>query len=333
MCHSTQFNYARIEGDSFDFDPSFEFISPYIQSADLALGNLETTLAGNAVPYSGYPQFNTPDAYAFAVKNAGFDCIITANNHSNDTGEKGILRTIRVLDSLGLSHTGSFTAPKDRDSIRILDVKGVKVGIVAYTYSTNGLPLTDGKPWLVNPCDTVLIGQDIAKGRAAGAELMIIFYHFGDEYQRTPNAYQKSFVQYAIDQGADIVFGSHPHVLQPVAFYKGERSRVDSVFVAWSMGNFISNQQDEYTDEGVVVQLHCSKHLRTGRISIDSVTTIPTWVYKGKSAERKIHTIIPVTDSSFSAAPEWMRNAYKGELEKAYLHTNEILKRPVLLSD
>lgn len=333
MCHSTQYNYARIEGDSFDFDPAYAYVQQYLTEADLLLGNLETTLAGPGKPYSGYPQFNTPDAYATALRNAGFDCIVTANNHSNDTGEKGILRTIQVLDSLGLAHTGTYTSAADRDSVRILEVQGVRIGILAYSYSTNGLPLTEGKPWLVNLCDTALIARDLQRGRQLGAELMLVVYHFGDEYQRLPNAYQKDLVQFAINHGADIVLGSHPHVLQPTAFYPGKGSTVDSVFVAWSMGNFISNQQDEYTDEGVIIRLRLMKDLRTGKINVVETAHVPTWVYKGKLPDRKQHTVFPVTDTTFSNIPAFILDNYRSELEKALRHSTDILYRPVPLSE
>ena len=331
MCHSNQFNNARIQGDSFDFTGSFTYVQPILSGVDFMLGNLETTLAGKVRPYSGYPMFNTPDAYAVALKQAGFDCIVTANNHSNDSGEEGIKRTIRILDSVGLHHTGSFQTAADRDSIRIYSVKGVKVGVVSYTYSTNGLPLTEGKPWLVNTLDSVLIQQDIQKGRSLGAELMIVFYHFGEEYQRLPNAYQKQFVQWAIDCGADIIFGSHPHVLQPDGFYPSTASLVDSVYVAWSMGNFISNQQDEYTDEGVILQLDITKNLHTGKLHIDRAAYTPTWVYRGKLPENGVHTVFPVVDSTFTGVPDYILKNYRSELDKAWTHTHKTFDRAVVL--
>lgn len=327
MCHSTQFNYAKTGVDSFDFTPSFSLVAPILQQADLAIGNLETTLAGKARPYSGYPMFNTPDQYVRAVKQAGFDFLVTANNHSNDSGDKGIVRTISILDSIGLGHTGSFASANDRDSIRILDIKGVKIGIISYTFSTNGLPLADGKPWLVNMCDSALIKKDMAAGRAKGAELMIVFYHFGEEYQRLPNAYQKQFVQHAIDCGADVVLGSHPHVIQPMEVVAGRRSNVDSVFVAYSMGNFISNQKDQYTDEGVIMQLTFEKHLPSGKIRLAAHNNyVPTWVYRGVADQLKMHIIVPV-----SAAPGndtkaiYLNDAYQSSISEAKKHTDAIL--------
>lgn len=326
MCHSTQFNYAKVGTDTFNFVPCFEYILPWLKQPDLLLGNLETTLAGNGKPYSGYPYFNTPDDYAIGLKEVGFDFLITANNHSNDTGEKGISRTIKVLNDLGFATTGTFTSAADRDSIRIVDVKGVKVAIIAYSYSTNGLALSEGKSWLVNLCDSSLIKRDITTSRELGAELVIVFYHFGEEYQRLPNSYQKNFVDLAVNSGADVVFGSHPHVMQPANIVKGVNSTVDSVFIAYSMGNFISNQQDEYTDEGVIFNLHFSKNLNTSKISLDNAEYLPTWVYKGKNEAKKLHVVFPVFDAEDPDLPEFVRKYYTDEVEKALTNTGKTMR-------
>jgi len=328
MCHSTQYNFARVEGDSFNFAPCFDYVLPYLQSADLLIGNLETTFAGTGIPYSGYPYFNTPDDYATAVKQIGFDFIVTANNHSNDTGEKGILRTINVLDGLDMPHTGTFTSAGDRDSIRIMEVAGTRIAIVSYTYSTNGLDLTPGKPWLVNYCDSSLIEKDIAASRRSGANLVIVFYHFGNEYERMPSAYQEDFVNHAVASGADIVLGSHPHVLQPAHFYKTNKATLDTGFVAYSLGNFISNQQDEYTDEGVILNLHFLRNNRSGKISLQRVDYVPTWVYKGKNEQKKLHVVFPafmVNDST--SLPAYITQPYKNEMQSALKNTAETMTK------
>ena len=326
MCHSTQFNYAKVAEDSFHFEPCFEYILPWLQQPDLLMGNLETTLAGDKQAYSGYPYFNTPDDYVVALKNIGFDFIITANNHSNDTGEKGIYRTLKVLDELGLPTSGTYTSQKDRDSIRIVDVKGIKVAILAYTYSTNGNPLAEGKPWLVNLCDSALINSDIQQSRSKGAELVVVFYHFGEEYQRLPSTYQKNFVDHAVQCGADLVLGSHPHVLQPAAFFKGVNSTLDTGFVAYSMGNFISNQQDEYTEEGVIFNMHLEKNTITNKIRLTSVDYLPTWVYKGKNEAKKLHMVFPALQANDTLLPEFVQTDYTDEVEKAIKHTTATMQ-------
>ena len=325
MCHSTQYNYARVEADSFNFVPCFKFIQPYLDASDLLLGNLETTLSGTEIPYSGYPFFNSPDDYAESIKKVGFDFIITANNHANDHGENGIVRTIGILDKLQLPHTGTFASSADRDSARVVNVKGVKIGIVAYSYSTNGNPLAEGKPWLVNLCDSVLIEKDIKNCRANGADLVIVFYHFGNEYQRQPSEYQENFVQYAISCGADIIFGSHPHVLEPAAYFTPQHAAIDTGFVIYSMGNFISNQKDEFTDEGIVVNLHLTKNNITGKIQLNGADYIPTWVYRGTSPEMQLHTVFPAVAAPVVPVPELIQKSYASEMKKAAENTYEIM--------
>ena len=327
MCHSTQFNYAKVEADSFNFVPCYEYILPWLTKPDLLLGNLETTFAGNKIPYSGYPYFNTPDDYVTALKKVGFDFLVTANNHSNDTGEKGILRTIQVLDKEDLGHTGTYSSPKDRDSIRILNIEGIKIAILSYTYSTNGLDITEGKPWLVNYCDSVLINKDIKQSRGMGAELVLVFYHFGNEYERMPGSYQKDYVNYAIECGADIILGSHPHVLQPVDFYATKNATIDTGLVVYSMGNFISNQQDQYTNEGVIMNIHIEKNKNNNTIKIGSVDYVPTWVYKGKNDAKKLHMVFPAIPGAEITFPEFINTLYGQDIKKAYDNTKETMNK------
>lgn len=325
MCHNTQSMFAKVSADSFNYFPCFEYILPYLQTPDLMLGNLETTMAGKSVPYSGYPKFNTPDSYASALKHAGFDFLVTANNHCNDSGEKGILRTIEVLQKLQIHQTGTFTSAQDRDSIRIQDVQGIRVAVVSYTYGTNGYELTGGKPWLANLCDSILIQKDIQAARKAGAEIVIVFYHFGEEYQRTPSDYQNNFVNWAIDNGADIILGSHTHVLQPATFFKTKQATLDSGFIAYSMGNFISNQQDNYTDEGIIFNMHLEKNTNTGKITLTKVDYVPTWVYKGKNPLKKLHIVFPVMQYSVYDSLNFIGNPELQEMKLAQEHTLKLL--------
>lgn len=328
MCHSTQFNYARVQKDSFDFIPCFAEVKPLLNRADLMLGNLETTFGGSSLPYSGYPQFNCPDAYAYAIAQAGFDFLVTANNHANDTGEKGILRTDSVLDAAGIGHTGTFHSQADHDSIRILDVKGIRIAVLAYTFSTNGLDIPAGKPFLVNYIDSAAIFSDIRSARAARADLVLVFFHFGEEYHREPTGYQKEYVQYAIDCGADIVLGSHPHVIEPAFFYKtASGARLDSGFAIYSMGNFLSNQKDIYTDEGLILNLHLAENTQNKEIRLTSVDYVPTWVYRGTHADKKLHIVFPVAqDPGESALPGFLDSADLVSMREAYRHTEDILQ-------
>jgi poly-gamma-glutamate capsule biosynthesis protein CapA/YwtB (metallophosphatase superfamily) len=292
MCHSVQYNYARVEKDSFNFNPVYRYVKDIISSADFAFGNLETVTAGNKKGYSGYPFFNSPDQFITALKYAGFDLLTTANNHSLDMGESGLRRTIEVIKREGMGYNGTFVSQEDRDSVRVYDIKGIQTSFLAYSYGTNGLPVPKGKDYLINLIDTILIRQDIQKAKIA-SDIVIVHFHFGEEYKRTPSGSQVSLVNKTVEYGADIIIGGHPHVIQPVDFIEAKGNNVDSIFVIYSMGNFISNQRWRYSDAGVILRINLSKNMNTGEITLSGVSFTPTWVFRGKTEQGNEFVIIP----------------------------------------
>lgn len=299
MCHSPQFEYARIEKDSFNFNPVFRNVKQYLESSDFTLGNLETVTAGKeSGGYSGYPFFNTPVSYLTALKETGFDLLVTSNNHSLDRGEKGILRTINEIKSRNINYVGTYNSQQDRDSIRIFNSKGIKFAILAYSYGTNGNPIPKGKEYLINLINPEQIEKDIVSAKSNGAEIVIVHFHFGEEYQREPNLFQRSIVDKVINFGADIIIGGHPHVLQPLQFFKAKNNYLDSGFVAYSMGNFISNQRKRFTDAGLILTIKIEKGIVNNKLEISEVNYIPTWVFKGNTLNGKEFVIIPSTDIS-----------------------------------
>jgi len=249
MQHGPQIEGAlnKVSG-KYEYDNSLKFIKPIIQSVDVAIANLEVTHAGK--PYSGYPQFSAPDELSYALKNVGFDVLLTCNNHSCDGGGKGVIRTLDVLDKVGIIHTGTFRNKQERDANYplIIDKHGMKVAILNYTYGTNGLVVP--APIVINYIDSAVMRADFAKAKKM-ADYVICTMHWGAEYQALPNAYQKNYEKFCYELGADMVIGSHPHVIQPV-----ERKKLESqdVLTAWSLGNFVSNQRDRYKNGGMLVQ-------------------------------------------------------------------------------
>jgi poly-gamma-glutamate synthesis protein (capsule biosynthesis protein) len=304
MCHSVQYNYARVKADSFNFNPVFSQIKKYLDQSDFVFGNLETVTAGRQKGYSGYPFFNSPDEFIAAIKNAGFDLLSTANNHALDRGEPGVRRTIEELKLHHLDYNGTFLSQSDRDSIRIFDIKGIKVAFLAYTYGTNGNPIPKGKEYLINIIDTIKIRNDIKLARNDGSDIVLVHFHFGDEYQREPTEYQKEIVDQTIKAGADIIIGGHPHVLQPIKSYRTLDSKMDSGFVAYSMGNFISNQRWRYSDGGAILSFKLTKNFSTDSIKINQINYLPIWVFKGETGDGKQYIILPseaaFTDSNFT---------------------------------
>ena len=293
MCHSPQFRYSQVTKDSFDFVPVFRYINKYLKDADFTLGNLETVTAGKEKKYSGYPMFNSPDEFIAAVKAAGFNLVTTSNNHALDRGEPGINNTISQLIKNNLNYTGTFTSQQDRDSIRIFNIKGIKTAILAYSYGTNGNSIPRGKKYLINIIDYDLIQKDITSARQLGAELVIVYYHFGDEYKRELSAFQKTTVNKTIEMGADIILGGHPHVLEPAVYFKTHNARLDTGFAIYSLGNFLSNQRKRFTDGGSILYLNISRNSNTDSLWISSVEFLPTWIYRGQTDRGNEYLILP----------------------------------------
>lgn len=314
MSHSPQTTaqYDSSEG-KYNYDNNFKYVKPYIEKADLALCNVETTFAGK--PYTGFPCFSSPDALASALSNAGFDVGITANNHMADKGLAGILRTKKVLEKKGLAAVGSVTEKGDPRYL-IQEVKGVKVGIIAYTYETgsgkgsvsiNGSVVSDEVASHINSFNFNTLDKDMKKikeaikgARSAGAEIIIAYFHWGEEYQKEANSSQKKLARKAAKAGADIIFASHPHVLQGAEYLTAEGSD-KKVPVFYSMGNFISNQRTEslgnrYTEEGLMAQISLVYQKGKGITDI-SMSGIPTWVDKYYSGGKQVYEIIPLDEN------------------------------------
>jgi poly-gamma-glutamate synthesis protein (capsule biosynthesis protein) len=334
MCHAPQFEYARVEKDSFDFNPVYRNVKKYLESSDFTFGNLETVTAGKeSGGYTGYPFFNTPASYLTALKDVGFDLLITANNHSLDRSEKGILKTIDEINKRTLNYVGTYASQRDRDSIRIFNVKSIKIAVLAYSYGTNGNPIPKGKNYLINLIDYGLIGKDIQSAKANGAELVLVHFHFGEEYKREPVQFQKNVVTKTIELGADIIIGGHPHVLQPVSFYKTNNAKLDSGFVAYSMGNFFSNQRDRYKDAGMILTINIKKDFVNNKIEISEVKYLPTWVFKGNTTKGKEYLIMPstnITDTTISLTKtenEKMNQAFNDTRYIITKYTNNVKLR------
>jgi poly-gamma-glutamate capsule biosynthesis protein CapA/YwtB (metallophosphatase superfamily) len=327
MCHSTQFNYAHVKDDSFDFNGVFSEVKQYLNDADFTIGNFETVLAGKKKGYSGYPYFNAPDDFLLAIKEAGFDLLVNANNHSIDKGAKGVERTIKKMDELGINHTGSYLSQNDRDSIRIFNINGIHLAILAYSYSTNGVPIPKGKQYIINLIDYDLIEKDIAKARNKRVDIVLVYFHFGEEYQRVPNSFQKEVINHTINAGADIIIGSHPHVVQPVDYFKTNNANLDTGFVAYSLGNFISNQRWKYSDAGVIVKINVSKNILSDSVYLSGISYLPTWVFKGKTKKGREYIILPSSKSYDDSLHSYLSKSDKEKMQRAFEDTKYIITK------
>ena len=256
MQHKAQINAARVSANRFDYTDCFSYVAPEIEKADLAVGNLEVPLGGR--PYTGYPAFSAPDEFLYAIRKAGFDLMLLSNNHCLDRGSRGLKRTIQLLDSLRMLHTGVF-----RDSVErmeryplLVEKKGFRIVFLNYTYGTNGVKANP--PVKVNYIDKQQIRKDVMKARLMKPDAIIACMHWGLEYQLLPRKQEKDLARWLISLGVDHVIGSHPHVVQPLEVIP-DSITPEKHLVAYSLGNFISNMSAPNTDGGMVVKIVLKK--------------------------------------------------------------------------
>jgi poly-gamma-glutamate synthesis protein (capsule biosynthesis protein) len=296
----------------YNYDDVFQYIKPVIADADIAIANFEVTLGGP--PYTGYPQFSSPDDLAVACKNAGIDYLVTANNHAADRGKKGIISTINKLDSIGIPHTGTFLNSSCRDSLTPLMIhkNGTSIALLNYTFSTNGIIVPE--PVIVNMLDKELITRDINEAKDKNADIIILFLHWGTEYDTIPSKTQTDLAEYFQSIGVDMVIGSHPHVLQKMVRTKNNVTGNNDV-VIYSLGNFVSNQRKPKTDGGSMVRIELT---RIGeKYSISNAGYYLTWVYTPIEKYRKKFFILPC--SEFENKPDFF------DKPEAYLHMKKFI--------
>lgn len=287
MQHDGQIKAAYNKANqSYEYENGFQFVRPVINQYDLRVANLEVTLAGK--PYKGYPQFSAPDELAETLVNSGFNIILTANNHSCDRGEKGVIRTLDQLDKLGVKHTGTFRNQAERDANYPLMVEqnNMKIAMLNYTYGTNGLEVDP--PLIINYIDSNVIKDDVERARELGADYIVCNMHWGTEYKLYPNSYQKTYEQFCYRIGVDMVIGGHPHTVQPI-----ENKTVNNKqkLTVWSMGNFVSNMQVRHTRGGAMVSAHIRK--TSGNIAIEKVQYHPIYVLTKQEGVVKQYYILP----------------------------------------
>lgn len=256
MQHQGQIDAART-ARGYDYSACFAYVKEVISQADFAVANLEVTLGGK--PYRGYPAFSAPDEYLTAIHDAGFNVLLTANNHCLDRGRKGLERTLRLIDSLHIPAAGTYTDIEDRRTRYplLLEKKGFRIALLNYTYGTNGIPVPS--PAVVNLIDTTVIAQDIEKARQLHPDVLLACMHWGVEYQSLPGKEQQKLAQWLFAKGVDHIIGAHPHVVQPIEVHTDSLTRQKRL-VAYSLGNFISNMSARRTDGGLMLQMEFVKN-------------------------------------------------------------------------
>lgn len=330
MAHTPQLNAQHDpKTNTYSFDNNYKYVSSYIQEADLSIANLETTLAGDGIPYSSYPTFNTPDALADALKNAGVDIISTINNHTFDKGDLGVERTLDVLKSKNFSTIGTISKLGDENYL-IKEVNGISLGITSFSYGDlkentkflNGIKVSDKSKDKLNVFDSSDVNDAFniinnTLKNISHTDIQILVIHWGDEYKRIPNQFQYDLAQKLSDSGVDIIIGSHPHVVQPIEVIKST-DKSHETLVIYSLGNFISNQRREllgtpFTEDGLMVNIEITKD--NDKTFVSKVNCIPTWVNKYNKEGKIFYEVLPITNKEDfshldSITLEKLKNSY-----------------------
>lgn len=336
---------------SYNFDNIFTDIQKYVSGSDYAIANLETTLGGtgNGLKYQGYPTYNTPDAIADAVKKAGFDMLLTANNHAYDTQLAGMQRTLEVLDDKGLDHIGTVS-DSDAKKYLVKDINGIQIGMIAYTYETagansktkylNGEAMKSDAAALINSfhydkLDDFYtdLSKNITAMQADGAEKIMLFLHWGTEYKTSPNQKQKEIAQKVCDLGVDVIVGGHPHAIQPIDLLTGSTDISHKTLCVYSLGNAVANQRRSaatmstgHTEDGCLFSVTFTKYT-DGRVVISDANLLPTWVnvFVNSDTQRNVYRIVPLDKSVHSWGTTYdMKDTIVKKAEESYDRTIKI---------
>jgi len=358
LMHMPVVDTGRQSDGSYDFDTIFRFLEPYTSSVDYAVANLETTLCGtdNGYPYHGYANFNCPDAIAYDAAEAGFDMLLTANDHSYDTGIVGYKRTISVVQDAGMTPLGTMSTPEDPKYV-IQEINGIRIGMLCYTYAysvnSEGSPSLNGMPHISEPGICNYFHKDsmdafytevdgyLQEMEAAGAEATIMFIHWGVEYQTYANDEQKAISQKLCDLGIDVIIGGHPHVVQPVSLLQSTVDPDHKTVCLYSMGNAVSNQRHgnisyistAHTEDGVLFSVTFAKY-SDGTVYLEGVDLIPCWVNRHYTYGKTEYNILPLDPETRDTWKEdyELTDATLASAEKSFNRTMAIVEEGLILS-
>ncbi len=337
--------------NGYDFSPYFTHIADYLSAPDYMVANLETTLAAldNGYPYRGWPSFNCPDEIVYDLQAVGLDMFLTANNHTYDTSTVGFNRTQQIIEEAGLDHIGTKSSQEEKDYL-VKEINGIKVGMVCYTYETeadkNSVRLNGGAklPSSVESRINTFHSDDLAgfKGdlkqniedmQSDGAEAIVLYIHWGTEYQLKQGSSQERFAQTACDLGVDVIVGGHPHVIQPMDLLTSTTDEDHKTVCLYSTGNFLSNQRlgnisyvkSAHTEDGIQFNFSFARY-SDGTVRLEEVELIPLWVDMHTKNGKTVYAVLPLDtqiedwQSQFGLTDSRMKQA-----EKSYDRTMKIV--------
>lgn len=297
MAHTIQFEAAQTK-EGYDFSEQFAYIADKVQSKDFAIANFETVMAGEDRRYSGKNMiFNAPDSLAESVKAAGFDLLTTANNHALDRGYDGISRTLDVMDDLGLLHVGTNRTAEERDQVMIFEVNHIKIALLSYSFSTNGWPMPEHHPYALNMMEEKQMLKDIDQAKKMNPDLIMVAVHWGLEYHLEENHHQRDLAEKMFYQGADIILGTHPHVIQPFEHLEmvDTSGNKKDKFIIYSQGNFLSGQRTYPRAIGMYINFDLVKH-GIEPATVNAISVMPTYVESSYRNHQRYMRVLETID-------------------------------------
>lgn len=326
MQHEPQIKAGRQSDGSYSYSECFRYMKPEIERADVAIANFETTVAGP--PYSGYPQFCSPDQFLIDCRDAGFDILLTANNHVCDRYQKGIERTIMMMDSLKVPHLGSYVNEQERNRTYpfLIEKNGFRIVLLNYTYATNGIPVR--KPNVVNYIDKKVMAADIAKAKTMNPDAIIACMHWGIEYTLNEVAEQRELANWLFNQGVTHVIGGHPHVVEPMEVRTDAQGRRHAL--VYSMGNFISNMRKANTTGGMTVRLQLKKQHKV--TTLENADYSLYFVSRPEMNNRRQYYVYPASmpDHLLTASERSVRNQFLSSARALFKKKNiNVAERPI----
>lgn len=316
LIHDRVYNDALTneQSQTYNFKPMLEKVKGELLKPDILLANLETIVAGTSIGLSGYPAFNSPHEIADALKETGVDIVTTANNHALDRSADGQMKSLAYLKKINMPYVGTFINVKDQQTIRIIEKNGIKVAFLSYTYGTNGIPIPKEHPYIVNMIDKNDMKKEIARAKKQ-ADVIVMGIHWGKEYERFPNQEQKDLAQFLVDEGVHIIFGGHPHVLQQMEWLTNKQGK--KALVAYSLGNFLSGQDEEYRNIGGLASVTVQKTINDGKteIQVENPSFFPTYNYSKKEKDYELRPLKEANDRRLKHSYQEMMDHMMKELQ------------------
>ncbi|WNF36654.1 CapA family protein [Bacillaceae bacterium IKA-2] len=277
LLHERAYVPAQVTVGTYDFMPMLERVKTLLSAPSFLMANIESIPGGVEIGLSTYPSFNSPKEIVTDLQSLGVDMVIGANNHTLDRGLRAVESALNFYDEIGMPYVGNYRNFDDRDTARIVTVEDISIGVLAYTYGLNGIAVPKGHEYVVGLINPDQMVADIEKIRKK-VDVLVVHMHWGAEYELEPNQGQRDLAMLLAESGVDIVFGHHPHVLQPIERIKLEEGHETIVF--YSLGNFLSGQNFDYTDIGGVGTVAVTKTVEGEDVSVkvDAPNIEPTIV-------------------------------------------------------